>query len=370
MQPDDEGFLYPEVTLDLCNHCGLCEQRCPFNDNYIHVNNWKSPEIYAVKHQDNATRLTSTSGGMFTAISDYVLSIGGVVYGACFDKDLNVVHVKAETHQQRDMMKGSKYVQSDLGEVFKDIKNELSLSRTVLFTGTPCQTAGLSSFLIGCKNDNLILCDLICHGVPSPRIWREYLSLMSKAFKRKILHVVFRSKERGWNSSIFKIIAEDKTYLMKYGVNDFISLYNNNYISRPSCHMCKFTNFHRPSDITIADYWGIEKSKPFFWDEYGISLVLVNSDKGKWLFENSKRDLICESSDLMSCVQSNLQRPTPVSLVRDVFWSDFNRFGMSYTLKKYANYRWYKRFKNQLVVPMLERLHVYHLLQKLKKCLF
>ena len=199
MIADEEGFLYPSINQELCIECDLCKKVCPFSDNYRTSGNYDQPLVYAAKHKDDNVRMNSSSGGMFTAISDYILDIDGVIFGAAFDENFVVRHQRAETVEERNKFRGSKYVQSNLVGVFKDIKNELNKGRTVLFTGTPCQNAGLRSYLN--KNyDNLYLCDIVCHGTPSPLIFENYKSFMQKKYKSRIKELSFRDKLLGWRS--------------------------------------------------------------------------------------------------------------------------------------------------------------------------
>ena len=175
MQPDVLGFKYPKVDLDKCIDCGLCEKVCAFNDRYDKSLNLEKPIAYGARHKDIKEVMRSQSGATFAVISDYVLEKGGVVYGAAFEEDLSVAHRRVSTKEERNALRGSKYVQSDLTGIFKNVKRDLENGRTVLFSGTPCQTAGLNSY-VGIKlRHNLILADIICHGTPSPYVWREYL---------------------------------------------------------------------------------------------------------------------------------------------------------------------------------------------------
>jgi len=199
MEPDKLGFLYPKVDKTKCVECGLCEKVCQFNENYDRSNNFNQPIAYAVRHKDIDEVMKSRSGAAFAAISDYVLDNGGVVYGAGYKDHFRVAHKRATTKQDRDEFRGSKYVQSDLTGVFGQIKEDLENGLTVLFSGTPCQTSGLNSFVGKKLRENLILIDIVCHGVPSPFIWRDYLKFIEKKHGDAIIVVNFRDKEKyGW----------------------------------------------------------------------------------------------------------------------------------------------------------------------------
>lgn len=211
MQPDALGFLYPEVDADKCVECGLCEKVCAFNDKYDKSLNLPLPDAYAARHKDMNEIMKSRSGAAFVAISDYILEQGGVVYGAGYKDHFRVAHKRAITKEQRDEFRGSKYVQSDLSGVFRMVKQDLKDGYTVLFSGTPCQTSGLNSYVGKKLRDNLVLIDIVCHGVPGPYIWRDYLTYLEKKHNDTIVMVNFRDK------SIFGWKAHRETFKFKIG---------------------------------------------------------------------------------------------------------------------------------------------------------
>lgn len=201
MQTDTLGFLYPVVNKEKCVDCGLCEKVCAFNDHYDTSQNLLKPNAYAARHKDMCEVETSRSGAAFVAISDYILENGGVVYGAGFTDHFRVVHKRATTKEERDEFKGSKYVQSDLGHVFRQVKEDLKNGLTVLFSGTPCQTAGLNSYIGKKLREHLVLVDIVCHGVPGPYLWRDYIAYLEKKQGDKICWVNFRDKKKyGWSA--------------------------------------------------------------------------------------------------------------------------------------------------------------------------
>lgn len=339
MVSDQEGFLYPEINQKLCIDCGLCKQVCAFQNGYDVSTNFSIPEVYAAKHKKEDIRMSSTSGGAFTAISDFVLKNEGVIFGVAFDENMNVIHKAANTSDERDMFKGSKYVQSDLNDVYKEIKELLNTGRQVLFTGTPCQTAGLKSFLAKDNTEKLILCDIVCHGVPSPLMWREHINHLEEKANSKIDYYYCRHKVKGWH-------AHNEMVIFKNGKRDYKSilsqkhknLFYSHNILRPACHSCKYTNMARPSDITIADFWGIEKHMPEFDDNKGISLVLINSAKGKEVFGNIENELIIRRSNERDCLQPQLREPSKPSPNRAEFWKEYESNGYRYVIKKYGGY--------------------------------
>lgn len=338
MIADEEGFLYPHINQALCVECSLCKQVCSFNDNYSISGNYDQPVVYAAKHRNDEVRMNSSSGGMFTAISDYILSNNGVIYGAAFNEQLRVCHIKAENAKERNKLRGSKYVQSDLGRTFSDIKEELQRGRLVLFTGTPCQNAGLYGYL-NKGYDNLYLCDIVCHGTPSPMIFENYIHYCERKRKSKIIEYYCRYKGNGWHShtekSVYANGKQDSTSLLS---QSYKAIFYSHLALRPACHNCKFCNFSRPSDITIADFWGIEKAMPDFDDNMGVSLVLLNSPKGKVLFQNIYDQINFRESNTSDCIHHNLHEPYQSASQREQFWRDYWDKGFEYVLKAYAGY--------------------------------
>ena len=209
MKPDGMGFLYPVVDAERCVDCGLCEKVCSFNDHYDTSLNLSAPDVYGARHKDENEVATSRSGAAFIAISDYILRQGGVVYGAGYKDHFRVAHKRATTREERDEFKGSKYVQSDLRGVFRQVKKDLKEGRIVLFSGTPCQTSGLNAYVGRKLRENLYLVDIVCHGVPGPYIWRDYIAYLEKKQGDTICWVNFRDKQRfGWaaHKETFKFV--------------------------------------------------------------------------------------------------------------------------------------------------------------------
>ena len=339
MQPDGMGFLYPVVNKDKCTDCGLCERVCAFSEQYDRSLNLKEPIIYAARHKNSHEIETSRSGAAFIAISDCILKQGGVVYGAGYTDHFRVVHKRASIREERDEFKGSKYVQSDLRGVFKQIKEDLRRGLLVCFSGTPCQTAGLSSFIGKHLRRNLILVDIVCHGVPAPYIWRDYLIYLEKKYKQKIVKVDFRDKSRiGWADHIESVMFENGE---KKELRTYTDLFYKHIMLRLSCSKCHYTNFQRPSDFTIADYWGWEKRDiNFNKDDKGCSLLFLNTEKGKEIFELAKRDLNYLQTEQSWCLQPNLEHPSVFS----VQWRDFERLyeksGFAVVAKRYGDLGW------------------------------
>ena len=348
MEPDTLGFKYPKVDLSKCIDCGLCEKVCAFNDNYDKSRNLKEPEIYAARHKDIHEIETSRSGAAFIAISDYILENGGIVYGVGYKDHFRVAHKRATTKEERNEFKGSKYVQSDLDEIFRQVKEDLKQGNTVLFSGTPCQTAGLNSYIGKKLRENLVLVDIVCHGVPSPYIWRDYLAYIEKKYKNEVLKVNFRDKTRiGWSGHIESFVFENGE---KIESKIYTDLFYKHIMLRPSCGNCHYTNFKRPSDITLADFWGWEKTDPNInIDDKGISLIFVNTGKGCVLLDKIKDRTTIIPTEMENCIQPNLKHPTKFNPKWNSFEQEYKRKGFGYILKIYHN-------KNNMIVKKILKI--------------
>lgn len=344
MEPDAMGFLYPKVDTDKCTECGLCEKVCAFNPNYDRSLNLPEPQIYAARHKDMHEIETSRSGAAFIAISDYVLEQGGVVYGAGYAEHFRVVHKRAINKEERNEFKGSKYVQSDLRDIFPQIKEDLKQGLTVLFSGTPCQTAGLASFIGKRLREKLILVDIVCHGVPAPYIWRDYLAYLEKKYKQPIVEVNFRDKSRvGWSGHIESFVFQDGT---KKESKTYSYLFSKCIMMRPSCGKCHYTNFNRPSDFTLADYWGWEKLSPDFnKDNKGCSLLLVNTEKGRHFLKYISIDLNLIVSNKILCLQPNLQIPSKPSDKSSLFEYLYIKYGFKKVAQKFSDLNYKSNIK-------------------------
>ncbi len=303
MKLDEEGFNYPYIYDEKnCIECKLCEKTCP-----ILNKEEKSivPEVYACKNINEEIRKESSSGGIFTLIAEFILNNNGIVFGAMFDKNFNVIHGSVEEINELYKLRGSKYSQSDMKDSYVRVKNELNKNRLVLFSGTPCQVGGLHEFLKR-NYDNLYVIDVACHGVPSPEIFKKYKRFLENKYDSKIIDFTFRSKEEGWTN--YKIRAKFKNgqVFSEYG---YENLYMKGFIKdlyiRPSCTECRFKSFSSGSDIMLADYWGYDTKFKEFDNNTGVSLVFINSDKGRKLFEFIKKDIKLEKTEVEHAIQYN-----------------------------------------------------------------
>lgn len=332
MVEDEEGFLYPEIEKRKCINCGACYRICP------NIKKEKSniiQEAYGVKHKVEQERMTSRSGGVFIALSDYILDTGGIVYGAKFMEDFTVEHTRATNKEERDSFKGSKYIQSNMKNIIEKVQKDLQENKKVLFSGTPCQVAGVKSAIPGKYHEQLYTCDLICHGVPSGKVFKDFLKYIEKISKKKIKQFDFRDKSFGWETHYETTTFYDgSTLTTQY----FRNLFYGHCILRPACHCCNYANSHRPGDITIADFWGIDKVAPDFLDKKGVSLVMINNTRGKEWFEAIKDELYVIHCSIKDCVKHTytLSQQTPQAENRNEFWEDYQTKDFDEIIEKYG----------------------------------
>ena len=341
---DQEGFFYPKFNKNLCVECGLCEKVCPVI-HYETEPKTGNPVIYSAVNTNEKQYMESSSGGIFILLCEYIISKGGIVCGVIYDKNFIVKHSFAKTLDECRAFQGSKYVQSDVREIYPKIKSLLKENVLILFSGTPCQVAGLKLFLRK-SYDNLYTVDLICHGVPSPKIFQDYLEFVKG--KKLISHINMKSKSNKKGTAIRIDFTNGKYIRQTLKTDLWNKLYFNHYIVRPSCHDCQFTHYNRVGDITIGDSWGINKYYPNFYSDKMTSLLLVNNSKGNFLYEK-----ISERMDKIEITkeeswQPQLQYPMDESIERENFWKDYIKYGFYYIVKKYIGYTFFERIKFQI----------------------
>ena len=306
MESDHEGFWYPVVDHDQCIQCGMCIEVCPILQAPSEKNQEEpDPQAYAAYNMDGMTRLESSSGGLFTLIAEEILEAGGVVFGARFDDKFNVVHGYVEQKDGLGEFRGSKYVQSKIGESYRQVRSFLQEGRLVLFTGTPCQISGLKHYL-GWEHDNLFCQDIVCHGVPSPKAWQNYVSYRENRADSPARRIAFRRKDRGWKRySVSFTFNDDTEYRQILHQDLYMQAFLKDICLRPSCHACHFKTVHRDSDITLADFWGIQNVLPEMDDDKGTSLVIVHSPKGEELMDQIHERVVTREIDVWSGIKYN-----------------------------------------------------------------
>ncbi len=294
--------------------------------------------FYAVKIKNEYTRLKSRSGGIFTALTDFILKRKGVIYGCILNEKLEAIHIGTNNFEDRNKMRGSKYVQSRIGNCYKKVKKDLEDNKEVLFSGTPCQVDGLKKFL-GKDYENLYCIDIICHGVPSPLILRDYIKWQEEKNNGKCVEIDFRNKEKfGWRSHIetFKIDSKEGTKVIDDVL--YTNLFYSHLILRPSCFICPYKNLNRSSDITIGDYWGIEKIDKNFEDDKGVSIVIINNERGKKLFDQIKKDIFFKKTTEENSLQLPLVKPFDEPIKRDKFWIEYHKKSFNKIINKYGKH--------------------------------
>lgn len=328
MEEDNEGFLYPRVDVARCVSCGLCQRVCP-------VINQSAPRQplaqYAAKHRDDAIRLRSSSGGVFTLVAESVIAAGGVVFGAKFDAAWNVVHDSVDTPEALGALRGSKYVQSRVGDSYISAKRLLDDGRKVLFTGTPCQISGLKHALRR-DYDNLYTMEVACHGVPSPRVWRDYLGAQRRKMQAAdITAISFRDKSESWRRYNVRICfaqrdGRESCMVTPYRRDLFMRGFLKDIYLRPSCYRCAAKGGSSGADLTIADYWGVEHYHQPMDDDRGVGLVLVNSSRGAALFNDIAPQMeyaITEYANALHhnpCIAHSVSEPP----LRAKFWAKYD----------------------------------------------
>lgn len=336
---DIEGFWYPVVDKERCVGCGLCEKVCPeLHIGELKKNDNNPPVTIAAINKNMRVRWDSTSGGAFSALADVMYGMGGYVGGAVYDDNFLVHNYISNNPGDLARLRSSKYLQSNAEGLYKEIRELLRKGEKVLACGTPCQMAALRSFLHK-DYENLIIVDFICRGVNSPKVYRKYLDSLERKYGGKVVYVKAKNKELGWRNLTRKVVFDNgKVY---YGVrmdDDFRRGYHTNVFCRPSCYACRYKGFPRMADITIADYWGIEKVDKNLDNNIGTSMILLNSKKGERYFEMAKQRMEWEQTDFESILPGNVALRLPIEpakIDRRQFFEDLDRGTFEDVVAKY-----------------------------------
>lgn len=345
MKADDYGFMYPHVNNNLCVDCGLCIKTCQFHPNYKRHENYDEPLVYAGRHKDIKELSKSQTAGLGALIYKKFLEEDGYVYGVSFNDENDIVFKCVKDIEEAQQFRGSKYVQANILGILKQIHSQLKNGHRILFIGSPCQVAGLKSYIPSDLHKNLLTVDLVCHSNTAPEIWKSYIQYLQNKYKHEIIKADFRDKRFGWHQCY-------ETYLLDNNEEKVLRSYDYLFFKhlniRPSCTNCPYTNLKRVSDITIGDYWGWEKKHSEWNDELGINLILINSEKGNQFFESIKSDVDYIQTDTTECLQPQLVSPVTKNPMQDKFLEDYKQKGIKYILYKYGDLNYLFRVRSFL----------------------
>ena len=366
MVPDEEGFLYPTVDKMKCVGCGLCKKVCPILHREHHN---EKTEGYIIRYKNENIVEESTSGGAFTAIAEYLMSKGYVVYGAGYDSDMQVVCKMATKPEELKEMRGSKFVQSHLGTTFQQIKKQLMQDKKVLFTGTPCQISGLLSFLGG-KHENLICIDFVCRGVPSPGLWKNYVNMMENKYDSKMVGARFKHKTYGYHTTTMKVdFANGKTWYGSGRVDPMMKAFVRELASRPSCHACAFKGIERQSDITMFDCYEFSAITGLKDDNKGYSSLFIHTNKGNHILNMIKDRIDIYPVTIEQLVSKNgvmVKNSAKANSKRDQFYKLAAQYPIDIAVNKIAPIT-RKDFIVEKAKGLLVGSRLLYLLQKLKR---
>lgn len=342
---DNEGFKHPEIDQDKCINCGLCKKNCPV----LNTSENKSlNQCYVAYSNDEDAKKTSSSGGIFDLVAKNILKEHGIVIGAAFNDKMELKHTAIEKIEDLEKLKGSKYLQSELDNIFSYIKEKIN-SRKVLFVGTPCQVAGLHAFLKK-DYDNLVCVDLFCHGVPSPKLFTKYIKELEKDNNSKVINYNFRDKSTGWETYSNTATFENSSKTELRTDNDYMKLFLSDIALRESCYNCNFKLGNKYSDITLGDFWGVQNYYPEMYNKKGVSAIIINTDKGKDIFEYIKDDLDWKECKLDEIVSGNpsIKKSSTMPNKRSEFFDNLDNDNILTLSKKYASISFVKKIIKKL----------------------
>ena len=343
MIEDNDGFKYPVIDKSKCINCGLCKRTCPVLNT---TNNNSINKCYVGYAKDESIRFNSSSGGIFSVIANFILKNNGIVIGVSFD-DNKLKHIAITENKDLSKLRGSKYLQSDLDNMFSYIKENIK-DRKILFVGTPCQVAGLKSFMKR-EYDNLICIDLFCHGVPSPKLFNKYITELEKD-NGKVLNYNFRDNSTGWDNYSNTWEYKDKKVSQLRIDNDYMKLFLSDIALRESCFNCNFKLGNKYSDITLGDFWGVKNYYPDMYNNSGVSAIIVNTDKGINIFNDISNNVKFKECLLEEILAGNpsLEKSGILSNKRKDFFKDMDKYSVRYLTKKYTGKSLVKKVKKKI----------------------
>lgn len=338
MVRSSDGFLYPVIDNSKCIDCGLCRKKCPVlnTDTNDSLN-----ECFVGYSKDDEILKHSSSGGIFTEIANYILENDGIVIGASFDQN-KLKHIAVTKKSDIVKLQGSKYLQSDLNNIFSYVKKNIK-DKKILFVGTPCQVAGLKAIIK--NNDNLFCMDVICHGVPSPKLFEKYVAELEKVNNDELLNYDFRDKSTGWDTYSNTMVFKNKTISQRSNVNDYMNLFLSDVALRESCYDCNFKLGNKYSDITLGDFWGVKNCYPEMYNNKGVSAIVVNTENGLKLFHEISNNLYFKKCTIEDIVSGNgsLQMSSKRPKIRKNFFNQLDSLSISQLANKYCRKGFVKR---------------------------
>lgn len=358
MTLDAEGFLVPTVNMEICVHCGICEKVCPINQKKEIIS---PPIVIGAFSKEDTLRYESSSGGVFSVLATEIINQGGVVCGVEFDSiSQNARHIIIDKIDDLEKLRGSKYIQSEVGDVYINIKKHLLTGRKVLFSGTPCQVAGLRSFLRK-DYDNLLCVEVICHGVPSTRLWEKYIQETEKRENKRVINVLFRNKKYSWSEFGMSKEYSDLSQKFLFSFEDpFFQMFNSNLCLRKSCYKCEFKGLNTKADISLGDFWHVDEINPKLDDGKGISIVLLCTNKGINFFNkmSNKMNICIKDADYETACRLNsaIVKPLPESDKHNQFFEDMQAMTFKDLSNKYFPLRMKQKIKGILLRTGVWRL--------------
>lgn len=340
MESDSNGFIYPKLDLNKCINCNLCRKVCPINNKKETKKNFEN-KYYAAKSKNEELKMLSSSGGIFSSLAKATLSNKGIVYG-CQLKNFHANHIRIDKLKDLSKILGSKYIQSNVIGIFENVKKDLIKNKQVLFSGTPCQIGALKSYLKE-EYNNLITVSVICHGVTNDKILNHHINELEKKENSKLININFRAKENGWTKSSIKYEFENKKIINKFVEDDLMYLYLNDTITRASCFNCKYKGNNNEADIILGDYWGIEVTNKDFYDEKGVSALIINSKKGERYLKENKiftkiefcegiyEDIIKYNPSLVKSLDNAKERILVLSQIKN---QDIEKVSLKFRIRK------------------------------------
>ena len=326
-----DGFFYPNVDKKFCIQCNMCLRVCPVlsQENKTKMNKEFDYKVYAAYSKNTDVREKSSSGGIFSELAIKVLENGGYVVGAAFNNKMELEHTLISDVNELDKLRGSKYVESRVGDIYRQIKNKIEMKKKVLFVGTPCQITGLKNFLPLRYHEQVYFITFICHGVPSSKSWKLFISELENKYKSKIKSIQFRDKTYGWKNYRLCIQLGKRVYKEFFGDGYWYRAFEQNIFLRKSCYDCRFKLEKLNSDICLGDLWGVEKYLPVFDQKLGSSAVLIETNKGEQLFKSIMKDIVFEPIDIdnVKKYNSSLVKPSSYTVNRDYFFELQLKYG-------------------------------------------